>query len=297
MTHANPTIRRTFMPGSEWLYYKIYTGTKTADRVLTEIILPLTTQLKDQNLIDRWFFIRYGDPDHHLRVRFHLQDQSAFSEVVSLVAPPLEKFYDLRLIWDIKINVYKREIERYGEDHIVDSEALFHLESEMITQFLSLIDGEEGEELRWLFGLRAINQLLEDFRMTDEEKINLLDALRKGFMYEFGTKKSTKIQLDNKFRQERNKIDWFLSFDRNDAPEYSALLDLLDEKSRKSVSVIGKIRRESTPTTISDLLISYIHMMMNRLFRSKNRMHELVMYYLLWKTLDTGRKRAIASGQ
>jgi hypothetical protein len=34
--------RRTFPPGSEWLYAKLYTGTATADRVLREVIRPLT---------------------------------------------------------------------------------------------------------------------------------------------------------------------------------------------------------------------------------------------------------------
>ena len=26
--------KRTFIPGSEWIYYKIYTGIKTADSIL-----------------------------------------------------------------------------------------------------------------------------------------------------------------------------------------------------------------------------------------------------------------------
>jgi hypothetical protein len=38
-------IQRTFILGDRWLYYKIYTGPKTCDAVLTEIIKAVAEQL------------------------------------------------------------------------------------------------------------------------------------------------------------------------------------------------------------------------------------------------------------
>jgi len=64
-------IQRSFIIGSEWLYYKIYTGPKTSDLVLTDIIKPVVANLIANDTIDSWFFIRYNDPKHHIRVRFH----------------------------------------------------------------------------------------------------------------------------------------------------------------------------------------------------------------------------------
>jgi len=61
--------QRTFIPGDAWVYYKIYTGAKTSDILLTEIIKPVAEKLIEQELIDQWFFIRYADPKHHIRVR------------------------------------------------------------------------------------------------------------------------------------------------------------------------------------------------------------------------------------
>ncbi len=61
-----PPKKRSFIPGSEWIYYKIYCGVKTADKILTETIKPLVEQLKMLNLIEKWFFIRYSDPDTHI---------------------------------------------------------------------------------------------------------------------------------------------------------------------------------------------------------------------------------------
>src|SRR5262249_23292773 len=59
-----------FPPGSEWLYLKLFTGTATADQVLRRIATVLSWALTSGGA-DRWFFIRYGDPDWHLRLRIH----------------------------------------------------------------------------------------------------------------------------------------------------------------------------------------------------------------------------------
>lgn len=42
-----------------------------------------------------------------------------------------------------------------------------------------------------------------------------------------------------------------------------------------------KINKRSNKITIEYLLTSYIHMMLNRLFKSKNRIYELVLYDFL----------------
>ena len=63
--------QRTFFIGSNWLYYKFYTGPKTADVVLTELVKPVGEKFIKQQKLDHWFFIRYADPQKHLRVRYH----------------------------------------------------------------------------------------------------------------------------------------------------------------------------------------------------------------------------------
>ena len=76
-------MKRSFMPGDEWLYFKIYTGTKTADAILTNIIKPITEKLIKNNIIDQWFFIRYNDPKNHLRIRFHFNKQNSILQIFS----------------------------------------------------------------------------------------------------------------------------------------------------------------------------------------------------------------------
>ena len=63
--------RRSFPPGSEWLFAKLYSGPATADQVLRDVVRPVVERVLSAGAADRWFFIRYGDPDWHLRLRFH----------------------------------------------------------------------------------------------------------------------------------------------------------------------------------------------------------------------------------
>lgn len=68
------TIQRIYTIGSEWAYFKIYTGANMADDILVKELAQLVGLYLKNKVIDHWFFIRYADPDTHIRVRFHLTD-------------------------------------------------------------------------------------------------------------------------------------------------------------------------------------------------------------------------------
>ena len=44
-------MQKDFCLGSEWLYYKIYTGVKTTDLILLEKLQPVILQLKKSCLL------------------------------------------------------------------------------------------------------------------------------------------------------------------------------------------------------------------------------------------------------
>jgi len=193
-----PMPQRNFMPGSEWLYYKIYSGPKTSDMVLTDVLFPLITALKEQKLITKWFFIRYGDPEHHLRVRFLLEKKESLGVVINKVSKKLQPLLAEDIIYKVQLDTYSRELERYGNNTIELSESLFYWDSEKIVQFLDLIEGDEGERLRWLFGLRSVDNLLVVFGCDLEQRLQLLERLKIGFGEEFHMARPLKKQLDGK---------------------------------------------------------------------------------------------------
>ena len=65
-------MNRVFSLGSEWVYFKIYSGYKIADVILLEYLKEKIELLQSENIIKKWFFIRYNDSDSHLRIRFQV---------------------------------------------------------------------------------------------------------------------------------------------------------------------------------------------------------------------------------
>ncbi len=82
---------RVFGPGSHWLYFKLFADFEGHDRLLVRDIAPL---LGEVGALD-WFFVRYKDPQPHLRLRMSIADK-AKRAIVS--AGVLERFEILSLM-------------------------------------------------------------------------------------------------------------------------------------------------------------------------------------------------------
>lgn len=279
-------VPRYFMPGSEWLCYKVYCGIATSDRILEEVLAPLINQLSEASRIDQWFFIRYADPDNHLRVRLHLQNQGYLSEVMHKVEKSLRDTLKAGMISLLQIDTYSRELERYGGATIIETEVLFYHDSEATLQFLSLTEGDEREDLRWLWGLRSINELLNDFQLATSEKLTLLQRMKERFAHEFGVDKPLKLQLDKKYRTHRAAINDMLAL-QDPSDEFYPLVEVLQTRSARHASAVTTLleaqRTGKLSLSLTDLLQSYIHMSVNRLIPSQARFHELVLYDFLYR--------------
>lgn len=280
----NSNIQRDFILGDEWFYFKLYTGVKTADSLLIEMIDPLTNQLIEKGLIDKWFFIRYSDPNFHLRVRFHVAKGGALGEIIEMLNAFVKPFLENQFVAKFQADTYSRELERYGESTIELAESLFFYDSQMTLQLLNLIEGDEGETYRWHFACMAVNSLLNDFGLDAQEQLDLLDRLQTGFGNEFGMNTQLKVQLDKRFRDERATIRGFL-LQENEF--YQPFYEILSLKSKNTAAIIEQIRElyqnDKLTPNLDSLLGSYIHMLLNRIFKSKQRLNELVIYSLLYR--------------
>ncbi len=283
------SLPRTFIPGSEWLYVKVYTGNRTADRLLTECLKPLTERWRADGVIDNWFFIRYNDPDPHLRLRFHHAGRPGFwTEVLAALHEALAPLVGNGTVVKVLTDTYQREVERYGANTMVLSEALFGSDSVAVTEFLDLIGGDEGERYRWLFALRNVDALLDDFGLDLAAKDRLLRGLQEGFYAEFNKRsKTSKLlhSLNDKYRAEARAIEDILGPQPAESPLRPALecFRRRSERNRDLVAALETERRNHPATTLPDaaLLPSYIHMTLNRTFIARQRMHELVVYHYL----------------
>lgn len=274
--------KRSYIIGKDWLYYKIYTGPQTSDAFLLEAIDRVTDHLIKKKVIIKWFFIRYLDPKYHLRVRFNYRQPNHVSDIINSLYPYLEKYQQQGLIWKVQIDTYNREIERYGKRTIQLAEDYFFYDSEMIIDFLKLFENED--DLRWIFSLVVIDSSLNCFDYNAEEKLLLLERLKTGFGEEFGMGRPLKKQLDAKYRLEREKIEEFMTFGNKKSSAFSHIINKNKKNIKKIADKILILRNSGELNNeLDELMSSYIHMFMNRLFRSKNRLHEMVCYDFLFR--------------
>ncbi|GAB3336892.1 hypothetical protein GCM10027299_47360 [Larkinella ripae] len=277
-------LDRKFLPGSEWLYYKIYTGIKTADSLLTEVMHPLTERFRLAGWTDQFFFIRLSDPNHHFRFRFHLTDVRFLGEVIRELHDALAPYLANRSVTSVGTDTYNRELERYGQNSIRTAEAFFHVDSQTTLAFLSQIEGAEGEECRWRFGLKMMHDVLDAFGLDVPQRIAFTEQQTALFGREFGYNAARKKQLDGRYKEIEPAIQQL--FDET-CDDHRFFYDLSHERSAQLQPMVAYFRflhdQGNLALSLESLLDSLIHMTINRLFRNRQRHLEYSLYYHLHK--------------
>jgi thiopeptide-type bacteriocin biosynthesis protein len=273
--------QRHFTLGSEWLYVKIYCGVTNADSILTNHIFPITSDLLNRGMIDKWFFIRYSDPKHHLRIRFH-GTANFYEEVIKILNNVLQVELDTSLINKIEFDTYTRELERYGFSNIQNCEDFFYVDSIFVSKVIS---GSEGisDEVRWKIAIKSVDSMLGDFGLTLDEKKNLMKGLQEKYknIVKLDEKLSKKT-LSVKYRNLRKEINDIIS---GTCLDLGQVKEALHERSLDLTPIIKNIIIDddilSKKNKLVVLLESLIHMNLNRLFRSKQNQQEAVVYDFL----------------
>ncbi|MBS1635106.1 MAG: lantibiotic dehydratase [Bacteroidetes bacterium] len=284
-----------FPAGSEWLYYKIYCGVKTADTILTEKIKALTEGFLGERCIDKWFFIRYADPETHLRFRLHITDFKKYGHIIQSVNEALHPLLEQHLVSNIQLDTYKRELDRYGDNSIHLAEDLFYHDSEFVAGMLNLLDPESGGIIRWKMAIRSVDSLLEDFNLTLEQKHRLIENLSQAFFREHGAQKELKVLLDTKFRTLRPDVEDALNKQLDFGKDYYPAIELLNRRSVLNKPIAGKIldmqHHGTLMLELNQLLASLLHMNLDRLFMGRNRTNEFVVYDLLSRSYKSSLAR------
>lgn len=266
-------VGRKFIPGSEWLYFKLYTGVKTADRLLAAYISKFVDDLKREGVVDKFFFIRYSDPGFHIRLRLHMSDKSGYTEVFSRFDSIFSECVNNSILSNIICDTYVREIERYGSETMELSETIFDIDSAAI---LSLLSDDDPTQPRWHQTLRLVDDMIDVFIPVLEDRYSFTLSMANSYKKEFNFESNvfTK-QLNEKYRLARKGVEAFMSSPTNRV--------IGDRKTRLAsiVNNLDSVISENSAVSKEDLLRSYVHMSVNRLFRSRGRLNEMVIYDFL----------------
>ncbi|MFJ6381389.1 lantibiotic dehydratase [Kitasatospora sp. NPDC092039] len=190
------------LPGGEWLYAALHCAADHHNELLARHLPALIAELPPE--VDRWFFLRYADPDPHLRLRFHGTPQALTAELLPRLHRWATSLRARRLVRGLRLDTYDPELERYGgPDAIAAAERAFHADSlaavealahaehgaldlepvllaavgtiHLARSFWTAHTGDETAWSDWLLGAVPRDEQHREFRSRRREALALVD--------------------------------------------------------------------------------------------------------------------------
>lgn len=291
-------LARRFAPGSEWLYAKLYGGPATADRMLRALIAPLLAEALEAGAVDRWFFIRYADPEPHLRVRLHGPAERLAGEVLPRLHQAAQPWLADQRLWRLVLDTYEREVERYGgEDGVLLAEAIFAADSDAALALVSGLGGDAGLDLRWRITLWGMDRLLRDLGLDLAARQQVVAGARGALGRRLGVDASLERALGARYRQERLALEALVAPALPEEHPLAGAAEIFAERSARIASSVAALRRAGAegrlraPTTA--LAADFVHMHANRVLRGISLRQELVIYELLGRLYQSRQARGL----
>ncbi len=281
-----PSVPTVFPPGSEWLYVKLYCGPAVADRLLCRIVRPLAGEFMRSGECQAWFFIRYADPQSHVRVRFRGEPGALLARVLPALRVAVQPLLTGELLWRFQIDTYVREMNRYGGNGGIEPcEEIFHHDSEAVLEILGMLFGDEGADERWRLTVKGMDMMLDAFDFDLEGKSALLTRLSESYAREFSLEGTFKKQILGRYRAEREALSRLL--DPACGADHSLwpgieILKRRNERCRSALQQLTDLAKKGTlATPLPEIAASFLHMHANRMSRDAARAQEAVIYCFL----------------
>lgn len=278
-------IQRKFPPGSEWMYLKVYGGNKSLEKILMNDIYLLLQDSLENRCFEKFFFVRYQDQADHLRLRFYNSKTEKHVALQNKLMMLLSPYLESGQLDKVSIDTYVREIERYSEQLMEESESIFFNDSMAVLRLNTLINEiEEPLKYKLLFAMRGIDVFFMDFGMSLADKVLLLKRLSDGYMQEFGAAAQLKQDLNHKYRKIQQEIFSHMDDFQDDKNEIQEAINIFKLRTELNAEPIRHIQSKlgiEKKDVLLNLLADYIHMFNNRLFIAQQRKYELVVYAFL----------------
>lgn len=270
-----------------WVSAYIYSD-PPHEELLVDGVLPLVKKGMNAGLANRYFFIRYFDRGHHIRLRFEVEkkNEETVRDMINervgeyFVAHPKKREMEKDEYLphqSIQYIPYEPEVDRYGgEQRIKIAEEQFMYSSEAVLSFLSVRDNWQYER-RLGFALQlAVIQLYAFGYREDSIKAYVKRILSLQLK---ASKVITMSMLSSQLRKQPELKDVGRSI------YHSVKLHV--EKKDNGLEYVMYMRKicmqlvkcKTEDSLLESLLSSYIHMTNNRL-GIKNT-DEIYLYYLL----------------
>lgn len=252
----------TYLPGGPWFYAKLYGMNSRQDEFIGGYWDEFVRKHQEDGNILQGYFIRYADPDKHIRVRFKLPEFLEGNLFLPVFHQWTEMLLNEGMISRVVIDTYEPEVERYGGKKLMMwAERMFSCDSEVTAKLVRLIRFNQTSLQKDVIAILSVINLLYQFGYYKEDAFQFLNR-------QFDLKDYLKD-----FRKERKFfLQWMASDQEMTASTAS---------SRESIENIFYARKEAVEqynyilheqereggatNTREDIIYSVIHMHLNRL--------------------------------
>jgi thiopeptide-type bacteriocin biosynthesis protein len=299
------TITKDFLPGSEWLFVRFHTVPGFADSLLTRTLRPFVRELIQEGLALNWFFIRYADPDFHIRLRILCNTAETAGVLLARIRSIAEELVRRGLCTKIAYDTYDREVARYGGPAGIDlCEGIFGADSEAVLDLVDCTPHDEGANVRWQLTLCGMDALLNDLGFGLEKRYFLATKMAENYGREFNLGPA-RHQIQGKFRRERRVLMSLMNGSKSELADLQPGLDILARRSDRLEPAATELRLRSEAgrlaSPLSDIAGSLLHMHANRMLPTAARAQEAILYQFLVNLYDSelsrsGRKKRDRQG-
>ncbi|MET9026153.1 lantibiotic dehydratase [Nocardia sp. NPDC004168] len=261
--------RRPAGLGSDWLSLALYLPASRQSDFLRVHLPELVEQARGHGC-DRWFFIRYTDPDGpHLRVRFHGVPDEIWGAVVRPLGRRLDDLHRGGLIRAHRLDQYDAETERYGgAAAMAAAERVFEADSEAAIRFLDLVEEPTCTHSLDAFAAVSVAAIADAFGLPEADPAGhgaRSDDAAMAWLSLTGSRKTLPGTYRVDAQRWRGIVDPYGGWSTLRAdPHGAAALEAL----RPRDAAVGELRLASagSRTRPHRLIGSLMHMTCNRLF-------------------------------
>lgn len=257
-------LARMRPPGSsDWLFVKLYCPRQFEDDIISEALLNFAEDAISTNLADSWFYIRYADPDRHIRLRFHGTPECLAARLFPHLAEWAGCWLEQGIFSKYVFDTYEQEIERFGGiEGMKASEVIFAADSRSTAKLLRSTkrNGWPHDETTLL--ALSIDDLLAALGLTEDVRATW-----------YGRQVNARSpDIGDAYRKHKEKLRSAVGTPERFLSEFSfgdEIADALAERRRRITEVAKQLQRlqeeHSLSQSIEDLCTSFVHLHLNRL--------------------------------
>ncbi|NGX37296.1 MAG: Nisin biosynthesis protein NisB [Chlamydiae bacterium] len=263
------TKARFKLPGSEWLYAKLYLPQKNESRFLVQPVYSLVQELLPS--LDSWFYIRYTDEKKsHIRLRLKPKEKESQNLLQNLYSWS-DYFIQQGWMRDFCIATYEKEIERYGGEEIMElAEEVFCADSELTLSIIQTILSKQFDLPDYIICALSLIEIVKGFGLSLEDQLLFFSEMNLG-----------KSQLKG-FREWKAKLIPLIdSAFSEEIPHYQGEPLFSQPLLHKRIVILQEYRAQIDSKALEKekILASLLHMHCNRVFGTDHLLEQKAHVY------------------